>query len=120
MHSPLLLLPGVTDLLSRHDPGEVCVVSPYSLDARHLSVQAGYSILHLTRFPDEPTRFKVLFASLVMEGFFQFMQQQQTKPIQIIAIIDLVAEELATAKLVGVPYVLRQAAHASRVVKGAW
>lgn len=114
MNPPLLLSPGITQLLAQTDPARVCVIPPAKADAIRLSQLAGYPVEHLTAFPTEVAEHLVVFASLTMDGFFRYLCLSQTYPVVVIAIINGLPEEFAKAKLIGVPHMLRQPLSMSR------
>lgn len=108
------------ELTAKFDmPHSACVISDDPLDIEYLQQTiAGYfpSQSFATEYhsdfsglmsPLQSTNCKVVLARITMEGFFDFLKEAGSTDITVIALVNPIPEEVVTARLLGLEYLIK-------------
>jgi hypothetical protein len=107
MTNRLMMTPLVEALIASAGPDKICLVSPDARDAALLSQQAGYPVAYFDEAPSDLSRMNVLFVPIAMDGVFELLDRVDRSCVEVIAIVDDLAEEFLAARFAGLRAVLR-------------
>lgn len=107
MTNHLLMTPAIEKLVASADPSVLFLISDRVQDAAMLNVQTGCKVAYADTINAEIAGKEIVFIPIAMEGFFDLLQRTDRSRVQVVAIINDLAEEFVTAKFIGVPAALR-------------